>query len=179
GEIYNEAKVQWENGSTSGNTTIEAVPPVPAEPEKPTPEEVNKLVKGEARAAVEVYCQPGRHEVGYFDCDKPGRIQIGEVSNENGSYICNVTFIAQKFAEGYSTLKSKEHKLVEGEGDKTITLHWNAETNSWEIAARANTVVVFYVECEESSTDPVEGTDPTNPTDPVEGTDPTNPTDPV
>lgn len=119
-------------------------------PDKPTEQEVNSEVKKNSyKVAVVVYCKPGRHELGKFDCYNdddgksdvnihPGRIKIGEVKgNAASGYTCDVTFLAEKYCAAYNKLKNttgnKAHTLVDGEGDKTVTFKWNASEKKWEL----------------------------------------------
>ena len=121
-------------------------------PTAPTPEDVNKLVKGSLKGAVEVYCKPKRHNVGYFDATA-GRITIGNVKGDaTNGYTCEVTFLAQKFCDAYNTLKgttsdATKHTLVSGSDNKTVTFEWNAEKKAWELPDNFTGPVTFYVEC--------------------------------
>ena len=146
----------------------------PTAPEKPTEKEVNKEVKGTARAAVVVDCYPDRHLPGYFDCyrddnkdgvnEHPGRVVIGEVlGNDNDGYTCNVTFLAQKYLDGYNKLKSttgeKAHVLCDKQGNDltaeqanvTVTFQWNAETEKWELADGETAPVEFWTKCPDTT----------------------------
>ena len=121
-------------------------------PTAPTPEDVNKLVKGSLKGAVEVYCKPERHKVGYFDATA-GRITIGDVEGDaTNGYTCEVTFLAQAFCDAYNTLKGTttyeaKHTLVANEGNKTVVFKWNADTKTWTLPAAFKAPVTFYVEC--------------------------------
>ena len=92
------------------------------------------------------------------------RIQIGEVVEENGSYVCYVTFLAEKYREAYSNLKSAEHTLVEGETDKVVKFEWNAE-KGWKLGTGETAPVIFNVKCEKGAVVPT--TPPTS--EPTEG----------
>ena len=118
----------------------------PTKPEAPDVKGVYDLVGN-----VDVYCQPGRHQVGHFDTYKtPGRVEIGSVEESNGTYTCEVVFKAQVYCDAYNVLKNttgdKAHTLVAGEGDETVIFTWNATEETWE---RPNDFapVTFYVEC--------------------------------
>ncbi len=157
GEIYNEAKVKWETGSASGNTTIEAKEEEGNNPTPPTPDEVDERIKGELKSAVVVNCQPERHQPGYFEAYKEGRedrITIGEVQDSGSGYTCEVIFHAQEFCDAYNGLKNTtsdetKHTLVEGEQDKTVVFKWNAEKNQWELPKGFIGPVTFCVKCPE------------------------------
>ncbi len=141
----------------SGNTITlrydRTVPPTVNKPTAPTPEYVNKLVKGDLTGAVEVYCQPKRHKVGYFNAIAAGRITIGNVEGDaTNGYTCEVTFLAQKFCDAYNTLKETttdeaKHILVANEGNKTVVFKWDAETETWTLPADFKAPVTFYVQC--------------------------------
>ena len=137
-------------------------PPTENKPDAPTKDDVENSLKeeytdseGKQRwASVRVYCEPGRHLVGYFSANKKDtdRVTIGEVKgNDTDGYTCDVTFLAQEFCDGYSKLKSCNHELVAGEDgqNKTIVFNWNAETEKWEPAAKG--VVKFWTECADST----------------------------
>ncbi len=157
GEIYNEAKVKWETGSASGNTTVEAIEEEDSNPTPPTPDEVDERIKGDLKSAVVVNCQPERHQPGYFEAYKEGRedrITIGEVQNSGSGYTCEVIFHAQEFCDAYNGLKNTtsdetKHTLVEGEQDKTVVFKWNAEKNQWELPKGFIGPVTFCVKCPE------------------------------
>ncbi len=122
-------------------------------PTAPTPEDVNRLVKGDLTGAVKVYCQPKRHKVGYFNAIAAGRITIGNVEgNATNGYTCEVIFLAQAFCDAYNTLKETttdeaKHILVANEGNKTVVFKWDAETETWTLPADFKAPVTFYVEC--------------------------------
>ncbi|MEY8403976.1 MucBP domain-containing protein [Oscillospiraceae bacterium 44-34] len=154
-----------ENGEiiyTATWTKDNTPPPTENKPEAPTKDDVENSLKeeytdseGKQRwASVRVYCEPGRHLVGYFSANKKDtdRVAIGEVKgNDTDGYTCDVTFLAQAFCVGYSKLKSCDHTLVAGENgqNKTIVFNWNAETEKWEPAAKG--VVKFWTECAETT----------------------------
>ena len=166
-----------ENGEiiyTATWTKDNTPPPTENKPEAPTEKEVNKEVKGTARAAVVVDCYPDRHLPGYFDCyrddnkdgvnEHPGRVVIGEVlGNDNDGYTCNVTFLAQKYLDGYNKLKSttgeKAHVLCDKQGNDltaeqanvTVTFQWNAETEKWELADGETAPVEFWTKCPDTT----------------------------
>ena len=131
-------------------------PPTENKPSAPTEKEVNNAVKGSNRAAVEIYCQPQRHLVGYFDCYNeadaqpgvnihPDRVTIGTVQgNDDDGYTCDVIFLAEKYLSAYNNLKKttgdKAHVLCSEQGSDTtseeanvtVTFAWNGTT--WVLA---------------------------------------------
>ena len=133
-------------------------------PNAPTEQEVNREVRNaNGKSAVVVYCQPGRHQPGYFDCynesennsgvnTHPGRITIGEVQgNAADGYTCDVTFLADEYLAAYNTLKKtdgeKAHVLVSGEENKTVTFNWDATEKKWVLAENQTSPVTFNVRC--------------------------------
>ena len=166
GYVVNTAKVTPGKGTESSTTSTETTRADEAEPapDRPTPQEVNRLVRGNAEAAVLIYCEPGRHKVGKFDCyntsdpfseENPGhtdRIRIGNVIETDGVYTCEVTFLAEKYKAAYSSLKKTEHNLLSNESDKSVNFQWDASGKKWKLAAGSKTPVTFRVACEEPAT---------------------------
>nr|WP_300863630.1 hypothetical protein [uncultured Acetatifactor sp.] len=166
GYVVNTAKVTPGKGTESSTTSTETTRADEAEPapDRPTPQEVNRLVRGNAEAAVLIYCEPGRHKVGKFDCyntsdpfseENPGhtdRIWIGNVIETDGVYTCEVTFLAEKYKAAYSSLKKTEHNLLSNESDKSVNFQWDASGKKWKLAAGSKTPVTFRVACEEPAT---------------------------
>ncbi len=166
GHVVNTAKVTPGKGTESSTTSTETTRADEAEPapDRPTPQEVNRLVRGNAEAAVLIYCEPGRHKVGKFDCyntsdpfseENPGhtdRIWIGNVIETDGVYTCEVTFLAEKYKAAYSSLKKTEHNLLSNESDKSVNFQWDASGKKWKLAAGSKTPVTFRVACEEPAT---------------------------
>ena len=147
-----------DNGKWKGNSfvpvhfdvTCESEVTPPATPNAPTADDVDDIVTGKNnRGAVVVTCQPGEHDPSYFVCNKDNRIQIGAVEGDSTSgYTCDVTFVAEKFAQAYSTLKGVEHTLVADQTDKVVTLVWNTGSASWQLQDANDAPVQFVVECE-------------------------------
>ena len=164
----------------SGNTITlrydRTVPPTVNKPIAPTEQQVNKLVRGSARAAVEIYCQPERHQVGYFDCyneskDKPGvnthpgRVEIGQVEgNDTDGYTCEVTFLSDVYLKAYNKLKKttdagKAHVLCDINGNdltadkanQTVKFAWDMDAKEWKLADGKVGPVKFWTKCPDST----------------------------
>lgn len=148
--VWDADSNKWKGGSVVPvhfDVTCESEVTPPTSPDAPTREEVEDLYL-EWRAPVEVICQSDKHDPSYFMC-KDNRIQIGAVEGDSTSgYTCDVTFVAEEFAQAYSTLKGVEHTLAAGKTDKVVTLVWNAGSASWQLQTPAAGPVRFLVECE-------------------------------
>ena len=178
--VYTSANPDSITLEESGNTITlrydRTVPLTDNKPTAPTEQQVNKLVKGSARAAVEIYCQPERHQVGYFDCyneseknpgvnTHPGRVEIGQVEgNDTDGYTCEVTFLSEVYLKAYNELKKttdvgKAHVLCDINGNdltadkanQTVKFAWDMDAKEWKLADGKVGPVKFWTKCPDST----------------------------
>ncbi len=176
GRIVNTAAVRLGSGNTAPSRDSNQVVIQVQLPDL-TPQTVNREVRGPKESAddsaVRVYCQTLRtgetdkfmHQVGYFDCYNlengnevhTDRIQIGQARYDASvGYICEVTFLAEKYTLAYNKLKgttspANKHTLVAGEGDKTVSFCWDSAKKEWKLKAGTDTPIKFYVKCPKPS----------------------------
>ena len=121
----------------------------------PTHEDVRGLVG----APVRVVCDTENKSNDTFGYDKEGkkdRVTIAEVQRgANGSYTCQVTFIAQKFCGAYNGVPGikENHRLAEGQEDVTLTLTWDRNTNMWKLPVGFTRPVTIHVVCGSDESD--------------------------
>ncbi len=129
----------------------------PDAPEKPTHQDV----RDEIAAAVTVYCDTenkSNNSFGYTQEEKQDRVTIGDVkSDSKGGYICDVTFIAQKFCDAYNSLNvTKNHTLAQGQNNVTLTFTWDAAEKTWRKPGNFEGPVTIHVVCETTKTPKIE-----------------------
>ena len=121
----------------------------------PTHEDVRGLVG----APVRVVCDTENKSNDTFGYDKEGkkdRVTIAEVQRgANGSYTCQVTFIAQEFCDAYNGVPGikENHRLAEGQENVTLTLTWDRSTKTWKLPVGFTSPVTIHVVCGSDESD--------------------------
>jgi len=116
--------------------------PGPEAPDKPDTDALNELLN------VEVDCDT--HNVHTFTELLEDSYTIGSVTgNETDGYSCTVTIYSEKYVASYNSNESLAgHELAEGEtSEKTVTLTYDAESNTWALPQEHSGTVQFKVAC--------------------------------
>lgn len=120
--------------------------------EKPTSAQIKDIVSN-----VDVMCVTKENSIGHFDYIGSDRIEIGEVNEIDGKYVCDIIFLSEKFRDAFIELKrGEEHSLCNKDGKNltfeeaniTIRVVWNKTKGEWELEEGTKIPITFYVKCE-------------------------------
>ena len=142
------------NGSAWVKTTGATVNVVceeekPADPTKPTDDEVKNLLTQNIRVVDDTDLHATKD---YKLKNVANSFTVGEVTTKNGLFVCPVTIKFQPFVDQYSKDVGKTHTLIKDSQTETVVelvASYDKETATWKwTAAKADRYATIHVECE-------------------------------
>ena len=140
---------KWSASPATVTFTVVCEEEKPADPTKPTDDEVKNLLTQNIRVMDDTDLHMTKD---YKLKNVANSFTVGEVITKNGQFVCPVTIKFQPFVDQYSKDVGKTHTLIKDSQTETVvelTARYDTETNTWKwTAAKADRYATIHVECE-------------------------------
>lgn len=140
---------KWSASPATVTFTVVCEEEKPADPTKPTDDEVKNLLTQNIRVMDDTDLHMTKD---YKLKNVANSFTVGEVTTKNGQFVCPVTIKFQPFVDQYSKDVRKAHTLIKDSQTETVVelvASYDKETATWKwTAAKADRYATIHVECE-------------------------------
>ena len=140
---------KWSASPATVTFTVVCEEEKPADPTKPTDDEVKNLLTQNIRVMDDTDLHMTKD---YKLKNVANSFTVGEVTTKNGKFVCPVTIKFQPFVDQYSKDVRKAHTLIKDSQTETVVelvASYDKETATWKwTAAKADRYATIHVECE-------------------------------
>ena len=140
---------KWSASPATVTFTVVCEEEKPADPTKPTDDEVKNLLTQNIRVMDDTDLHMTKD---YKLKNVANSFTVGEVTTKNGQFVCPVTIKFQPFVDQYSKDVRKAHTLIKDSQTETVVelvASYDKDTATWKwTAAKADRYATIHVECE-------------------------------